>query len=139
MCGPSPIPIRVLIVDDDPDIVTVSAALLTANGCDVSATYDPNAALATAPVFRPDVLLTDVAMTGMLGVELACKVVEAVPTCRVIFHAGDARLIRNCRLAGALPGFTDLGKPVVPLCAWYPCCESTSSISTFCSRDWREE
>jgi CheY-like chemotaxis protein len=112
MCATSPFPIRVLIVDDDPDIVTVSAALLTANGCAVSATYDPNAALATAPVFRPDVLLTDVAMTGMLGVELACRVVEAVPTCRVVFHTGEARLIRNCGLAGALPGFVILEKPV---------------------------
>ena len=112
MCATSPFPIRVLIVDDDPDIVTLSAALLTANGCDVSSTYDPNAALATALVFRPDVLLTDVAMPGMLGVELACKVVEAVPTCRVVFHTGEARLIRNCGLAGALPGFAVLEKPV---------------------------
>ena len=112
MCATSPLAIRVLIVDDDPDIVTVSAALLTANGCDVSATHDPNAALATASVFRPDVLLTDVAMTGMLGVELACKVVEAVPTCRVVFHTGEARLIRNCGLASALPGFAILEKPV---------------------------
>ncbi len=112
MCATSPFPIRVLIVDDDPDIVTVSAAHLAANGCDVSATSDPNAAVAIALIFRPDVLLTDVAMPGMLGVELACKVVEAVPTCRVVFHTGDARLIRNCGLAGALPGFVILEKPV---------------------------
>ena len=73
---------------------------------------DPNAALAIASVFRSNVLLTDVAMTGMLGVELACRVVEAVPTCRVVFHTGEARLIRNCGLAGALPGFAVLEKPV---------------------------
>jgi two-component system OmpR family response regulator len=112
MCATSPSNIRVLVVDDDPDIVTLSAALLVANGCAVSATQDPNAALAIASVFRPDVLLTDVAMTGMLGVELACRVVEAVPTCRVVFHTGEARLIRNCGLAGALPGFAVLEKPV---------------------------
>jgi two-component system response regulator PilR (NtrC family) len=112
MCATSPFPIRVLIVDDDPDIVTVFAAHLTANGCDVSATSDPNAAVAIALVFRPDVLLTDVAMPGMLGVELACKVVEAVPTCRVVFHTGEALLIRDCGLAGALPGFAVLEKPV---------------------------
>jgi CheY-like chemotaxis protein len=104
---------RVLVVDDDPDTVLLSAALLTANGCDVSSTCDPIAALATALVFRPDVLLTDVAMPGMLGVELACKVVEAVPTCRVVFHTGEALLIQNCGLAGALPGFAVLEKPVV--------------------------
>lgn len=112
MCAPSPIPIRVLIVDDNPDTVTLSAALLSANGCEVSRMYDPHAALASAPLFRPDVLLTDVAMPGMLGVELACKVVEAVPTCRVVFHTGEARLVRNCGLAGALPGFAVLEKPV---------------------------
>jgi two-component system cell cycle sensor histidine kinase/response regulator CckA len=112
MCATSPSNIRVLVVDDDPATVAVSAALLTANGCAVSATHDPNAALAAAPVFRPDVLLTDVAMPGMLGVELACKVVEAVPTCRVVFHTGEARLIRDCGLAGALPSFAVLEKPV---------------------------
>ena len=112
MCAPSPVPTRVMIVDDNSEGLMLWAALLTANGCVVNAASDPNTALASAPEFCPDVLITDVAMPGMLGVELACKVVEAVPTCRVVFHTGESLLIRDCDLGSALPGFTVLEKPV---------------------------
>jgi len=110
MC-PARSSIKVLLVDDDPGTLALSVALLAARHCQVRASVDPTAALAVAAEFRPQVLVTDVAMPAMLGVELACRIVEMVPTCRVVFHTGELGLLRNCPLSAALPSFTVLEKP----------------------------
>jgi CheY-like chemotaxis protein len=103
--------IRVLLVDDDPATIAISVAVLSARNCDVRFALDPLTALAMAAEFRPHVLVTDVAMPAMLGVELAWRVLEAVPTCRVVFHTGELGLLRNCPLSVALPNFSVLEKP----------------------------
>jgi DNA-binding NtrC family response regulator len=110
MC-PAHSSVRVLLVDDDPGTLALSVALLSARRCQVRASVDPTTALAMAAEFRPHVLVTDVAMPAMLGVELACRIVEMVPTCRVVFHTGELGLLRNCPLSAALPCFTVLEKP----------------------------
>jgi CheY-like chemotaxis protein len=110
MC-PAHSSIRVLLVDDDPGTLAVSVALLAARNCQVRASVDPTTALATAAEFCPHVLVTDVAMPAMLGVELACRIVQEIPTCRVVFHTGELGLLRNCPLSVALPCFTVLEKP----------------------------
>ncbi len=104
--------LRVLVVDDDPNAAMLSSAILSANGCEVTRRYDPFSALETAPLFRPDVLLTDVAMPGMLGIELACKVMELLPSCRIVFHTGESRLLRQHRVEHFFPNVTVLEKPV---------------------------
>ncbi len=111
MSPASPLALRVLVVDDDPNAVALTAAILSANGCDVTRRYDPYSALETAPVCRPDVLVTDVAMPGMLGVELAYKVAEILPSCRIVFHTGESRLLRRHLVKEALHNFTVLEKP----------------------------
>ena len=92
MC-PARSSIKVLLVDDNPGTLALSVALLAARHCQVRASVDPTTALAMATEFRPHVLVTDVAMPAMLGVELACRIVEMVPTCRVVFHTGELGLL----------------------------------------------
>lgn len=61
---------RVLVVDDDPDIVDYLGALLGDHGFDVRSASDVALALAALRRQRPDVVLIDVLMPGRSGLDL---------------------------------------------------------------------
>jgi LmbE family N-acetylglucosaminyl deacetylase/CheY-like chemotaxis protein len=62
---------RVLVVDDDPDVALYTSTVLERRGgCEVRAVTDPTAARAAVDEFRPDVVVTDIEMPGMTGLEL---------------------------------------------------------------------
>ena len=58
---------RVLVVDDEPDMVENCTRILRRAGYRVLATTDPERALALVESERPDVVLTDLKMPGILG------------------------------------------------------------------------
>jgi CheY-like chemotaxis protein len=62
---------RVLIVDDNVDMVQGLAQLLRAAGHEVATAHDGDAALAVARSFRPDVVLLDLGLPGRDGYEVA--------------------------------------------------------------------
>jgi DNA-binding response OmpR family regulator len=62
---------RILVVDDDPDIVSMLNARLTARGYKVLTAGDGHRALELAKLERPDVVLLDVMMPGKMGWEVA--------------------------------------------------------------------
>jgi PAS domain S-box-containing protein len=62
---------RVLIADDNADAAGTLACLLGAFGHDARVAHDGPAALATAAEFRPDVVLLDIGMPGLSGLEVA--------------------------------------------------------------------
>jgi CheY-like chemotaxis protein len=62
---------RVLCVDDNRDVAESLAMLLTLVGFDARASFDGDAALAEAAVFRPHAGVLDINMPGMSGYELA--------------------------------------------------------------------
>ena len=61
---------RILIVDDEPNARNALSELLRDEGYEVSSANDGVAAQAQHAQFRPDVLLTDVHMPGVDGLEL---------------------------------------------------------------------
>lgn len=61
---------RVLLVDDDPDLLHLVSVRLEANGFEIAATDSAETALAKLPQFRPHVVVTDLRMPGMDGMEL---------------------------------------------------------------------
>ena len=61
---------RVLIVDDEASIRTILSALLTKNGCDVQTADGGKAALESFDAFVPAVVLLDLKMPGMDGMEV---------------------------------------------------------------------
>jgi CheY-like chemotaxis protein len=65
---------RVLVVDDDADLVLITAAFLQEAGFDVATASDGNEALAQLGTFAFDALVTDYAMPGMNGADLMLQV-----------------------------------------------------------------
>ena len=79
-----------LIVDDEQVIADTLAAILTGNGFACMVAYDGESALQTAQVIPPQLLLTDVSMPGMSGIDLAVCVQTLVPDCLVMLFSGHA-------------------------------------------------
>ena len=69
-------PLRVLCVDDNPDVADSEAELLSVFGFIARACYDGRSALREATEFRPCVCLIDLNMPGMDGDELAFRLRE---------------------------------------------------------------
>ena len=61
---------RILLVDDDADLLHLIGVRLKANNFDVSAVDSAEKALSQLTTFKPDVVITDLKMPGMDGMEL---------------------------------------------------------------------
>jgi CheY-like chemotaxis protein len=64
---------RVLIVDDNPTNLKLVAYLVKANGYEVDTAGDADAALASIAAHRPRVILMDLQLPGVDGLELTRK------------------------------------------------------------------
>ena len=64
-------PASILVVDDDPEIVTMLSTRLTKRGYTVTTAADGNRAIEMAKREKPDVVLLDVMMPGKSGWEVA--------------------------------------------------------------------
>lgn len=76
---------RVLVVDDDPDVALLVKVLLERRvGCLVDVASDGESALAQARSQRPDVVVTDIEMPGLNGLELLAELRRSLPSVPVI-------------------------------------------------------
>jgi CheY-like chemotaxis protein len=104
----------VLVVDDERAIADSLVTILNRSGYAAEAAYDGKSALEMALLVPPELLLADVAMPGMGGIELAIAVQRAVPDCRVLLlseQAATSDLLPHVRSAGP-DEFNFLTKPV---------------------------
>ncbi len=83
---------RVLIVDDEPDMVDNCARILGRAGYDCVSATDPRRALALLESDRPDLLLTDLKMPGLDGMELLRRAHALDPALPVIMMTGFATI-----------------------------------------------
>jgi len=109
--------LQILVVDDDPDILDLFAAALTACGGDVTATDNASDGLALAIRTRPHVIVSDIAMIGEDGYWLIGRLrqlpPELLPMVPVIAATAYGREHSRSRVLAA--GFTEhLQKPVDP-------------------------
>ncbi len=71
-------PKRILVVDDEEDLTTLVAYHLRAKGYEVEAINDPNLILGAARMFQPDLVILDVMMPDLNGVQI-CRMLRADP------------------------------------------------------------
>ena len=108
-------PPLVLVVDDERVIADTLSAILLKHGFAVMTAYSGATALDLARATPPDLLISDVAMPGMNGIELAIAMVQSLPDCKVLLFSGQAStidLLERARHAGHT--FTLILKPIHP-------------------------
>ncbi|HVX39100.1 MAG TPA: sigma-54 dependent transcriptional regulator [Gemmatimonadaceae bacterium] len=104
----------VLIVDDEPNIRRMVAALLTAEGYEVRDAQDGATGVARALEAEPDVMLLDLMMPGELdGMATLARVRDALPDVPVVMMSGRAGLSDAVK-ATKLGAFNFLEKPLSP-------------------------
>jgi DNA-binding NtrC family response regulator len=109
------LPITVFIVDDETVISSTRAMILSQSGFKATAFFSAEAAIAAAESGCPQLLITDVAMPGMNGIDLAIRFETLCPKCKVLLFAGQAStgdLLAMARNQGH--DFAVLAKPVHP-------------------------
>jgi two-component system response regulator AtoC len=104
---------RVLVVDDEENIRLVLRTLLKKNGYDVEVADSGEAALALVDSFGPDVIITDVRMPKMSGLDLLAtlKAKNALATVIVMSAYGSIDLALEAIQAGA---YDYVSKPFKP-------------------------
>ena len=107
--------LRIFVVDDETIIAATVATILQMSGFSATAFSDPRQALGCAALESPDLLISDVMMPEMSGVDLALRMKETCPNCRVLLFSGQAAtvdLLWNARHLGH--DFQLLSKPIHP-------------------------
>jgi DNA-binding NtrC family response regulator len=106
---------KIFVVDDETTISFTLAAILRVNGFAAESFTNPLRALEAAAGSSPHLLLSDVSMPQMSGVDLAMQILAVCPECKVLLFSGQAAttdLLRAAREQGF--NFKLLEKPVHP-------------------------
>lgn len=106
---------KVLVVDDERSIADTLSIILSHHGFDTAIAYGGAHAVETASEWNPDILLTDVVMPGMNGVEAAICIRALQPTCKIVLFSGQTvshELLVNAHFDMA--DFKVLQKPIHP-------------------------
>lgn len=79
MSQSAPSPRRILIVDDDPQIRKILERMLTQSPYEIQSAQDGLQALELVEKFRPHLIILDVMMPGLSGMEVCQKIRERFP------------------------------------------------------------
>jgi CheY-like chemotaxis protein len=103
------------VIDDEVLIAETVAGILNAEGFETTAVSDGASAIELAVTLRPDIVLSDVIMPGINGIETGIRIREIVSDCRLVLFSGQAATVDL--LAKAREGghrFDILAKPIKP-------------------------
>jgi len=106
---------RVFVVDDEPVITWTMGMVLRQHGFDARSFALPMEALNASHEAAPDLLITDVMMPLLSGIELAIQMREHCPDCKVLLFSGQpatSQMLESARANGH--EFEALAKPVHP-------------------------
>lgn len=95
---------RVFLADDHPELLNAIAALLQPHFDLVGTARDGDALVKEAQRLRPDVIIVDITMPVMTGIDAVHKLVQSGSTAKIVFltiHSGE-EFIKACLEEGAL-------------------------------------
>ena len=106
---------RIIVIDDEPLIAETVVEILKEEGFDAIAASNGLSAVELAKTWVPDLVLSDVIMPGLNGIETGIKIREIAPVCKIILFSGQAAtvdLLEEARQRGHR--FEILAKPIKP-------------------------
>jgi len=106
---------KVLVADDERVIADTLAMILNQSGFEARAVYSSEKALEIVPTFKPDMLISDVIMGELNGIDAAIQIRELLPNIKILLFSGQAAtadLLEKARAQGY--EFEILAKPVHP-------------------------
>ena len=106
---------RILVVDDEQLITDTICAILNESGFDSVGVYSGAEALEAAAKYQPQIVLSDVMMPRMSGVELGIRLRSLYPETKVILFSGQTAtsgLIQRAEADGHR--FVLIPKPIHP-------------------------
>ncbi len=106
---------RILVVDDESIIADTICQILNRNGFIAEAAYSGEQAIAAAKKHCPELVLSDVLMPHIDGVETAIQISQLCPDTRIVLFSGQAATIEILSRAKER-GYTFelLAKPIHP-------------------------
>jgi CheY-like chemotaxis protein len=107
--------LRVLVLDDETVIAETVVEILKHEGFEAQAVPNGSAAIELAATWMPNVVLSDVVMPGINGIETGIKIREMIPDCKIILFSGQAAtvdMLERAREQGH--NFDVLAKPIRP-------------------------
>lgn len=107
--------LRVLIVDDETSVADSLALVFSTQGYDSRVAYSAEQAAVIISQWQPGLVILDVMLPGMNGIDFALQLKGSYPTCRVLLFSGQentASLVQEAIEKGH--ALTILAKPVDP-------------------------
>jgi CheY-like chemotaxis protein len=106
---------RVIVADDEETIATTLAIILNQAGFEARAVFSGEKVFELLVSFQPEMLITDVIMPGMTGIEVAIAVRNRLPDCKILLFSGQAataNLLEQAKTHGH--EFEIVAKPIHP-------------------------
>jgi CheY-like chemotaxis protein len=106
---------KIIVIDDEALIAETVVEILKSEGFDAISVPSGDLAVEMAKTMRPAVVLSDVMMPGLNGIETGIRIREIVPSCKIILFSGQAatgNLLEEARRSGHV--FEILAKPIKP-------------------------
>jgi YesN/AraC family two-component response regulator len=107
--------LRVLVVDDEQLIAESLVTIFRQNGFSADCAYSGYGAIEMAKEQEPDVVISDVLMPGINGIDVALTLSRRLPKARFVMLSGHAGFQENLNAARARGlSFLYLEKPIPP-------------------------
>jgi CheY-like chemotaxis protein len=106
---------KIMVIDDETLIAETVVEILKGEGFNAISVSSGDLAVELAKTMRPAVVLSDVMMPGLNGIETGIRIREIVPNCKIILFSGQAatgNLLEEARNSGHV--FEILAKPIKP-------------------------
>ncbi len=106
---------KVLVADDERVIADTLAIILNQSGFQATAVYSGERAVEVAETLKPDMVISDVIMTDLNGIDAAIRIRMMLPSCKILLFSGQAATADLLdRARGQGHEFEILAKPVHP-------------------------